>query len=92
MDVNQFQSIVNFIWSVADDLLRDVYTKSKYRDIILPMTIIRRIDALLEPKKDEAIKIYNQYKDQIQNLDTFPIVKELWGGELIILNLPCKLF
>ncbi|XGQ70591.1 N-6 DNA methylase [Campylobacter hepaticus] len=80
MDVNQFQSIVNFIWSVADDLLRDVYTKSKYRDIILPMTIIRRIDALLEPKKDEAIKIYNQYKDQIQNLDTFPIVKELWGG------------
>lgn len=80
MDVNQFQSIVNFIWSVADDLLRDVYTKSKYRDIILPMTIIRRIDALLEPKKDEAIKIYNQYKDQIQNLDTFPIIKELWGG------------
>lgn len=36
MEQSQFQPIVNFIWSVADDLLRDVYVKGKYRDVILP--------------------------------------------------------
>lgn len=49
MDTAQFQPIVNFIWGVADDLLRDVYVKGKYRDVILPMTILRRIDVILEP-------------------------------------------
>ena len=42
--------IVNFIWSVADDVLRDVYVRGKYRDVILPMTVIRRIDSVLEKK------------------------------------------
>ncbi|MBF7045927.1 N-6 DNA methylase [Campylobacter volucris] len=69
MDVNQFQPIINFIWSVADDLLRDIYVKGKYRDIILPMTIIRRIDAVLEPSKEKVIALYNQYKDQLEKLD-----------------------
>lgn len=69
MDANQFQAIVNFIWSVADDLLRDVYVKGKYRDVILPMTIIRRVDAVLEPTKDKVIKVYNAYKDEMENLD-----------------------
>ncbi|MGN8607484.1 UNVERIFIED_CONTAM: type I restriction-modification system subunit M N-terminal domain-containing protein, partial [Campylobacter jejuni] len=55
MEQSQFQPIVNFIWSVADDLLRDVYVKGKYRDVILPMTIIRRIDAVLEPTKDKVL-------------------------------------
>ncbi|WP_321158702.1 type I restriction-modification system subunit M N-terminal domain-containing protein, partial [Campylobacter jejuni] len=62
MEQSQFQPIVNFIWSVADDLLRDVYVKGKYRDVILPMTIIRRIDAVLEPTKDKVLKTYNTYK------------------------------
>lgn len=57
MEQSQFQPIVNFIWSVADDLLRDVYVKGKYRDVILPMTIIRRIDAVLEPTKDKFSKL-----------------------------------
>ena len=40
--------IANFIWGIADDVLRDVYVRSKYRDMILPMTVIRRLDAVLE--------------------------------------------
>ena len=40
--------IVSFIWSIADDCLRDVYVRGKYRDVILPMTVIRRLDAMLE--------------------------------------------
>lgn len=44
-------NIGNFIWNIADDVLRDVYSRGKYRDIILPMTVIRRLDAVLEPTK-----------------------------------------
>ena len=47
--------IANFIWGIADDVLRDVYVRGKYRDIILPMTVIRRLDAVLEPTKSEVL-------------------------------------
>lgn len=70
MDTTHFQSIINFIWSVADDLLRDIYVKGKYRDVILPMTIIRRIDVLLQPSKQKVIDSYNKYKDKIENLES----------------------
>ncbi len=55
MDQTQFQSIVSFIWSIADDCLRDVYVRGKYRDVILPMTVIRRLDAVLEKSKPEVL-------------------------------------
>ena len=42
-------NISNFIWGIADDVLRDIYVRGKYRDVILPMTVIRRLDAVLEP-------------------------------------------
>ena len=42
----------NFIWNIADDVLRDVYVRGKYRDVILPMAVIRRLDVVLEPSKD----------------------------------------
>ena len=48
--------LVSFIWSVADDCLRDVYVRGKYRDVILPMTVIRRLDAVLEPTKQEVLR------------------------------------
>ena len=41
--------IANYIWGIADDVLRDVYVRGKYRDVILPMTVLRRLDAVLEP-------------------------------------------
>ena len=43
--------ITNFIWNIADDVLRDVYVRGKYRDVILPMTVLRRLDVVLEPTK-----------------------------------------
>jgi type I restriction enzyme M protein len=49
-------AIVNFIWGIADDVLRDVYVRGKYRDVILPMTVIRRLDTLLEPTKDKVLR------------------------------------
>ncbi|WP_270989168.1 type I restriction-modification system subunit M [Campylobacter upsaliensis] len=63
MQIHQFQPIISFIWSVADDLLRDVYVKGKYRDVILPMTILRRLDAILEPTKDKVLETYSEDKD-----------------------------
>jgi hypothetical protein len=55
MDHSQHNQIVNFIWSIADDVLRDVYTRGKYRDIILPFTVLRRLDALLEDSKEAVM-------------------------------------
>ena len=47
--------IANYIWGIADDVLRDVYVRGKYRDVILPMTVLRRLDAVLEPTKKEVL-------------------------------------
>ncbi len=47
--------ITNFIWGIADDILRDLYVRGKYRDVVLPMTVLRRLDAVLEPTKKAVI-------------------------------------
>ena len=51
MDHSQLNFFTNFIWNIADDVLRDVYVRGKYRDVILPMTVLRRLDVVLEPTK-----------------------------------------
>ena len=60
MDHTQHNGIVSFLWGIADDVLRDVYVRGKYRDVILPMTVIRRLDALLEPTKEAVLKMKAQ--------------------------------
>ena len=55
MDHAQHNQIVNFIWGIADDVLRDVYVRGKYRDVILPLTVLRRIDCVLEPTKEKVL-------------------------------------
>ena len=47
--------IANYIWGIADDVLRDLYVRGKYRDVILPMTVLRRLDAVLEDSKQEVL-------------------------------------
>ena len=60
MDGAQHTSIVNFIWGIADDVLRDLYVRGKYRDVILPMTVLRRLDAVLEPTKQAVLEAQAQ--------------------------------
>ncbi len=61
-------NISNFIWSIADDVLRDVYVRGKYRDVILPMTVIRRLDAALEPTKAAVTELRERLdKEKITN-------------------------
>jgi type I restriction enzyme M protein len=54
--------LVSFIWSIADDCLRDVYVRGKYRDVILPMVVLRRLDTLLEPTKNDVLEEMNFQK------------------------------
>lgn len=60
---------MNFIWGIADDVLRDVYVRSKYRDVILPMIVLRRLDAVLEPTKAAVLA-------QKQLLDDYNITEQ----------------
>ncbi|MDY6954187.1 MAG: type I restriction-modification system subunit M N-terminal domain-containing protein, partial [Thermodesulfobacteriota bacterium] len=70
MDYTQHNGIVNFIWGIADDVLRDVYVRGKYRDVILPMTVIRRVDGVLEETKDAVLKMKKQLDEAgISNQD-----------------------
>ena len=55
MDHAAHNKIISFIWSIADDCLRDVFVRGKYRDVILPMFVLRRIDCLLEDSKDAVL-------------------------------------
>ena len=57
MDYPQLNWIANFIWGIADDVLRDLYVRGKYRDVILPMTVLRRLDSLLEPSKPAVLEM-----------------------------------
>ncbi len=56
MQDSQLATISNFIWNIADSVLRDLFVRGKYRDVILPMTVIRRLDAVLEPTKQQVLE------------------------------------
>ncbi|MGP1506090.1 MAG: type I restriction-modification system subunit M, partial [Campylobacter sp.] len=70
----EYNKLISFIWSVADDCLRDVYVRGKYRDVILPMTVIRRFDSIIEPEKANIMKVKEMAEkhgwDVIKTLDT----------------------
>lgn len=51
---SSYSQMVSLIWNIADDVLRDVFLRGQYRDVILPMVVLRRLDALLEPTKEEV--------------------------------------
>jgi len=57
--------LVSFIWSIADDCLRDVYVRGKYRDVILPMVVLRRLDALLEPTKEKVLEEVKFQREEV---------------------------
>ena len=68
MDQTLHSSLVSFIWNIADDVLRDYYVRGKYRDVILPMTVLRRLDALLEDTK-QAVLAMNAMLDNAGVID-----------------------
>lgn len=69
MNTASHTRLVSFIWSIADDCLRDVYVRGKYRDVILPMVVLRRLDALLEPSKDKVMEELAFQKNDLELLE-----------------------
>ena len=61
--------IVNYIWGICDDVLRDLYTRGKYRDVILPITVLRRLDVVLEETKQAVL-------DTKETLDQAKVVEQ----------------
>lgn len=68
-DQSQIKWISDFIWNIADDRLRDVYVRGKYRDVILPFIVLRRLDAVLEATKDKVL-------EQKKFLDTHQVAEQ----------------
>lgn len=72
MNHQSHNKLVSFIWSIADDCLRDVYVRGKYRDIILPFVVLRRIDSLLEPTKDAVLEEARFQKEDLEQGELDP--------------------
>jgi len=66
--MNSFGEKVNFIWSIAE-LLRDRFKRGKYQDVILPFTVLRRIDCVLAPTKERVLERHAKLKGKLENLD-----------------------
>lgn len=74
--MQNFSEKSNFIWSVAD-LIRDTFKRGKYQDVILPFTVLRRIDSVLEPTKQAVLDAYAEYREKLDNLD--PVLTKASG-------------
>ena len=71
-----FQEKVAFIWSVAD-LLRGDYKQSEYGKVILPLTVLRRLDSVLEPTKQQVLKRHEELQGRLENVD--PVLMQITG-------------
>jgi type I restriction enzyme M protein len=69
MDHAVHNKLVSFIWNIADDCLRDVYVRGKYRDVILPMVVLRRLDTLLMPNKDAVLEEVRYQKEEMNEIE-----------------------
>jgi type I restriction enzyme M protein len=68
--------IVSFIWGVAD-LIHDTFKRGKYQDVILPLTVLRRLDCVLAPTKERVLQTLAKYKGKLENLD--PLLRRVSG-------------
>src|SRR5206468_10125707 len=67
-DAMNHGQIVSFIWGIAD-LIRDTFKRGKYQDVILPLTVLRRLDCVLAPTKERVLETQARFRDKIENLD-----------------------
>lgn len=70
--MNNATSLSSLIWSSADDILRGLFKPSEYGRVILPFVVMRRLDCVLEPKKDEVYDLFTEYKDKVS--DPYPVI------------------
>ena len=75
--MNNTTNLSSLIWSSADDVLRNVFKPSEYGEVILPFVVMRRLDCVLEPKKDEVYNLFTQFKDKLS--DPSPVILKQVG-------------
>ena len=63
-----YSEIVSFVWGVAD-LIRDTFKRGKYQDVILPLTVLRRLDCVLAPTKTKVLEIQAKFRGKLENVD-----------------------
>jgi type I restriction enzyme M protein len=73
----KYQEISSLIWNICDDVLRGLFKPHEYGDVIIPFLVLRRLDCIIEPHKDEIVSLYNQLKGDID--DVSPIIKKKTG-------------
>ncbi len=71
------QEISSLIWNICDDVLRGLFKPHEYGDVIIPFIVLRRLDCIIEPYKDEIISLYNELKNDIDDIS--PIIKKKTG-------------
>ena len=77
--MDNFQNKANFIWQVADVILRGTFKQHEYGDVILPFVVLRRLDCVLEDSKDRVTETYEKFKDKLQ--DSSQILLKATGGK-----------
>ncbi|MDQ3191776.1 MAG: type I restriction-modification system subunit M [Bacteroidota bacterium] len=85
LNTQSLQPIINFIWTVADDILINKFLENQYQDVILPMTVLRRLDLALEPTKNTVLKTHKEFKSKIDNLSGL-LTSEQHGTNLAFYN------
>ena len=73
----KYQEISSLIWNICDDVLRGLFKPHEYGDVIIPFIVLRRLDCIIEPYKDEVISLHNQLKNDIDDIS--PIIKKKTG-------------
>ena len=81
MDQATHNKIVSFIWGIADDVLRDLFKRGKYPDVILPMCVLRRMDAVLEPTK-KAVLDTDSWQRDARLVETTLALRQELGGDV----------
>jgi len=81
INTQSLQPLIQFIYSVADQILINTYEPSKYKDVILPMTVIRRLDAVLEPTKEKVLETHEKYKSKLNDLTSILTSKQNGSGQ-----------
>jgi type I restriction enzyme M protein len=77
MDHSVHSKLISFIWSIADDRLRDVYVRGKYRDVILPMVLLSRLDTLLELSKEAVLADVEYQLEEMQATEREYVTQEV---------------
>src|SRR4030066_2126398 len=78
--MTNFQDNANFIWQVADDILRGSFKQHEYGDVILPFVVLRRLDCVLEENKDKVIETYKKFKKTLHDDQIEPILLKATNG------------